>query len=202
MMAIPVFLITRDAGLLRHWQKATAHHPGQEAALDWPGYPGALVLLDIDMKGIPDWSNPWWAERTRSMRVVALSTTPSDEQGFAAISAGCAGYCHAVAAKEQLTQVLAVVASGGIWAGRNLVHRLLASVNQLSGSIPTPSLLMKLTEREREVAKRAAQGAANKIIARELGISERTVKAHLSAAFDKLQVPDRVQLALRVNGVA
>ncbi len=61
---------------------------------------------------------------------------------------------------------------------------------------------MKLTEREREVAKRAAQGAANKIIARELGISERTVKAHLSAAFDKLQVPDRVQLALRVNGVA
>ncbi len=75
-MATPVYLITRDAGLLRHWHEAAARHPSQEAALDWQGDPGALVLLDIDMKDIPDWSNPWWAERTRSMRVVALSTTP------------------------------------------------------------------------------------------------------------------------------
>lgn len=201
MMATPVFLITQDAGLLRHWQKAAAGYPHQEAQLDWPETPGALALLDIDMNGIPDWGSPWWAGRTRSMRVVALSTTPSDEQGFAALSAGCTGYCHAVAAREQLTQVLAVVATGGIWAGRNLVQRLLTSINQLPASTQNPDLLMQLTSREREVAKRAAKGAANKTIARELGISERTVKAHLSASFEKLQLADRVQLALRVNGI-
>ncbi|MBV5337679.1 MAG: response regulator transcription factor [Deltaproteobacteria bacterium] len=59
--------------------------------------------------------------------------------------------------------------------------------------------LAKLTEREREVAVLVAHGECNKEIARELNIAERTVKAHLSTVFEKLDVRDRLQLAIHLR---
>lgn len=58
-----------------------------------------------------------------------------------------------------------------------------------------------LSERELQAAKLVAGGASNKEIADQLAITERTVKAHLSAIFEKLGVRDRLQLSLRINGV-
>lgn len=58
-----------------------------------------------------------------------------------------------------------------------------------------------LSQRERQVAEAASRGSTNKEIARTMGITERTVKAHLSAVFEKLDVRDRMQLSLLVNGV-
>ena len=59
-----------------------------------------------------------------------------------------------------------------------------------------------LTDREITVARYAASGQANAQIAEALGITERTVKAHLSAVFEKLGVSDRLQLALLVHGIS
>ena len=59
-----------------------------------------------------------------------------------------------------------------------------------------------LTERETTAARYAAGGWANAQIAEALGITERTVKAHLSAVFEKLGVSDRLQLALLVHGIS
>ena len=56
-----------------------------------------------------------------------------------------------------------------------------------------------LTEREYEVAMAVGQGLSNREIAEQLGLGERTIKAHLTTTFEKLQVRDRVQLALAVN---
>jgi len=52
------------------------------------------------------------------------------------------------------------------------------------------------------VAERVAHGASNREIAEALEISERTVKAHLTTSFEKLEVRDRVQLALKMNNIA
>ena len=59
-------------------------------------------------------------------------------------------------------------------------------------------VLSLLTPRSRDVAIRASQGLNNKTIARELDITERTVKAQLSAAFERTGVSNRIQLALKV----
>lgn len=59
-----------------------------------------------------------------------------------------------------------------------------------------------LTPREREIAVLVGEGVNNKIIARRLDITERTVKAHLGAVFSKLGIPGRLQLALLVTGRA
>lgn len=137
--------------------------------------------------------------------LIALSDTPSDEQGMAALGAGVAGYCNGHAAPEVLQQVAATISNGGIWLGQSLLQRLVKSMAQLSAGkfTPPPSTDWgkELTEREITVAEAAAAGAHNKEIADQLNITERTVKAHLGAIFEKLGIRDRLQLSLLVNGV-
>ncbi|KXA75564.1 helix-turn-helix transcriptional regulator [Bordetella pseudohinzii] len=96
---------------------------------------------------------------------------------------------------------MGVVAEGGIWVGRSLVERLLQQVQERACARADWSQGL-LTEREETVARHASAGRSNAQIAQLLGITERTVKAHLSAVFEKLGVTDRLQLALLVHGVS
>lgn len=136
---------------------------------------------------------------------VALSDTPNDEQGMAALGAGVAGYCNGHAAPAVLQQIAATVANGGIWLGQSLLNRMIKGMAQLAARKFTPPGTAEwgknLTEREIAVSQIAATGASNKEIANQLNITERTVKAHLGATFEKLGVRDRLQLTLLVNGV-
>ena len=136
-------------------------------------------------------------------RIVALSDTPSDEQALALMERGAAGYCHSHAGAAMLRQVETVVGNHGLWVGPNLLRRLIAST---LGSVPRKPVvtgpLSSLSAREREVALAVSRGASNKEIARELLITERTVKAHLSAIFLKLGVRDRLHLALMMRAPA
>jgi DNA-binding NarL/FixJ family response regulator len=134
-----------------------------------------------------------------------LSDQPTDEEALAAFAAGARGYCNTHAASLLLIQIAAVVLQGGLWIGESLMQRLVSATSRLQGGIaPAKSVAWSkgLTDREKQVASTLARGASNKEIARALGITERTVKAHVGAILDKLQVRDRLQLSLIVNGRA
>lgn len=139
---------------------------------------------------------------------VVLSDLPTDEEAIAAFSAGARGYSNSHAAAEVLIQVAAVVLQGGLWIGESLMLRLVGATSRIQtaarGATATgkPDWSALLTGREQEVATTLAAGASNKEIARTLGITERTVKAHVGAILEKLQVRDRLQLSLVVNGQA
>lgn len=139
---------------------------------------------------------------------VVLSDLPTDEEAIAAFSAGARGYCNTHAVAQVLIQVAAVVLQGGLWIGESLMQRLVSATSrvqaQASGAAAEvgPSWSKDLTDREKEVAATLAAGASNKEIARALGITERTVKAHVGAILEKLHVRDRLQLSLVVNGQA
>lgn len=133
--------------------------------------------------------------------LIVLADEPGEDDALAALAAGVSGYCNSHAAPEVLQQVAMVVANGGLWVGQRLMQRLLASTARLLPPSPTGDWARALTEREREVAIAVARGASNKEIARELAITERTVKAHVGAILEKLGVRDRLQLSLIVNGV-
>jgi DNA-binding NarL/FixJ family response regulator len=95
------------------------------------------------------------------------------------------------------------VTGGGIWLGEDLVQFLIASLTQIKTTNVSPQhneWRQKVSHREAEVIESVALGASNKVIARQLDISERTVKAHLTTIFEKLSVTDRFKLALLVNG--
>lgn len=130
---------------------------------------------------------------------IALSDTPSDDEALAAFSALAKGYCNSHATPQLLQQVATVVAQGGLWIGASLMQRLLIPVNPLLAATSQDNLADMLTQRELEVARTIAAGASNKEIASQLGITERTVKAHIGAIFEKLNVRDRLQLAMLIR---
>lgn len=142
--------------------------------------------------------------RQRGIRqpLIVLADEPGEEDALAALAAGAAGYCNSHAAPEVLCQVAMVVENGGLWVGQRLMQRLLASTAQLLSPSASAAWAETLTDREQQVAREVARGASNKEIARDLAITERTVKAHVGAVLDKLGARDRLQLSLIVNGVS
>ena len=135
--------------------------------------------------------------------LVLLADEPSEDEALAALTAGVAGYCNGHAAPEVLRQVAMAVENGGVWVGQGLMQRLLAATSRLvSGHASANAFWQeKLTAREQEAAVLLAGGASNKEIARQLNITERTVKSHVSAMLEKLGARDRLQLSLIINGV-
>ena len=146
-----------------------------------------------------------WQEVVRSAQhsgvggIAVLAATPTEEQGLEALGLGARAYCHAWAPAAMLQEVALVVSRGGLWVGAELLQRFMAVVQQRLAPAAEPAGLELLTGREREVALSVADGHSNKFVAAELGISERTVKAHLGNIFSKLGVSSRLQLALHLR---
>lgn len=133
-------------------------------------------------------------------RLVALADMPADEQALDLMERGAAGYCHSHAGRQMLLQVAAVVSNQGLWVGPGLLARMIrAALPAVRATAPAPAI-QTLSAREQQVAEAVAAGQSNKEIARALAITERTVKAHLSAIFGKLGVRDRLHLALTMRG--
>jgi two-component system, NarL family, response regulator LiaR len=131
------------------------------------------------------------SERPR-VRVIALTSFLDDDKLFPAVRAGAAGYLLKDVQPAELVKAIHTV-----HAGEGLLHpavaaRLMEEV-AASGGGEAPG---NLTPREREVVRLIARGLSNKRIALELGISEKTVKTHVSSILGKLGLTDRTQVAL------
>lgn len=154
----------------------------------------------------PDWLKLLGRLRTElpHCQVVVLSNVPDSTEGLRAIDRGARGYCHAYAVPVLFLDVVRVVEQGGLWVGPELLERVVAAARDLLGRTSAPPEvagpdLSVLSLREAEVARAVVAGKSNKEVADQLFISERTVKAHLSAVFEKLGVRDRLQLVLRLS---
>lgn len=139
----------------------------------------------------------------QSAAVIILSDIPNDDEATAAFFQAARGYANSHAFAATLKQIARVVEQGGLWIGESLMRRLLVGMNRLpQPTSAVPHNPHKLTHREMEVAKAIAAGASNKEVARQLNITERTVKAHVSGLFTKLAVSDRLQLALKIREIS
>jgi len=146
-------------------------------------------------------------------RVVLLSGVPEPTEGLRALNDGARGYTHAYGVPALLQEVAVVIEHGGLWVGPDLLQRLVGSTNAAlaaqqavskaqSPAVATagagPNAWSLLSAREVQVARAVAAGRSNREVAAKMFISERTVKAHLGAIFEKLGVRDRLQLVLRL----
>lgn len=141
----------------------------------------------------------------RGCPVVLLSDEPQESLILEALAAGAAGCCNSRASCEVLQQVALVVGNGGLWIGQSLLQHLIGSTAKVLGRRQSDERggdwAKHLSDREIQVARLVASGESNKEVGRQLDISERTVKAHLTAIFSKLGLRDRLQLSVTVNGV-
>ena len=143
-------------------------------------------------------------------RVVLLSSAPEPLEGLNALNQGVRGYAHAYAVPALLQEVALVVEHDGLWVGPELLQRLVGASNAAlarrpppeTAPVPASNAWAALSAREAQVARAVSAGRSNKEVAAQLFISERTVKAHLGAVFDKLGVRDRLQLVLRLAASA
>jgi DNA-binding NarL/FixJ family response regulator len=162
----------------------------------------AVVWVSICGMSTPEARSAVRTATNTAYPVVAMSATPQQAEAFHLLNAGAVGYCHIEAAPEQLREISLVIGHGGLWLPPELMQRLLAvSVRSVPTDTDLAPQLNALTARELKVAEQVAKGASNREISAALDISERTVKAHLSAIFKKLDVRDRVQLALAMNNL-
>ena len=137
--------------------------------------------------------------------IVLLADEPDEAMVAEALAHGASGCCNTHAAPEVLGQVALVVGHGGLWVGQSVLRRLVGGTSRALAARterpPRVDWATLLSEREVQVARLVAGGASNREVAEQLSITERTVKAHLSAIFEKLGLRDRLQLSLRINGV-
>ncbi|MGH4019443.1 MAG: response regulator [Pseudonocardiaceae bacterium] len=148
-----------------------------------------IVLLDLVLPGMTGVQTVRrLAQAHPQVKVVVLTSFSGQDSVLPAVRAGVAGYLLKDVGPAELADALRTVHAGGA----PLHPRVAATVmHSVTGAVPDP-----LTAREREVLRLIARGLSNRLIARELVLSEKTVKAHVSAVLSKLGVADRTQAAL------
>lgn len=204
MKSNPIILCTHDETLKEKWRVLCAQNPAAFAKSlgGVPSTRNALVWLDADMPNRPALTPENWAYRVRDQKWILASANPNNEQGTQAFTAGFVGYAHLYSPPDLMTEIFKAVDAGSLWLGPTLLSYILQRTRSALSSLPPANAWSEsLTEREREVAQRAALGDSNHQIAEAFGITERTVKAHLSATFEKLGVHDRLQLSLKIHGI-
>ncbi len=197
------YFISRSGELLPRW--ASAFPLAKACLLDGPIF--SELPLVVWIHAHPELELAQTVANIRrdfpDVPIVVLSNQPNDDEALSCFAMSVRGYVNAYAVPELLQRVSEVVIHGGVWIGESLMQRLLKGLTSKEVSSPdriNHDCLKFLTEREAEVALAVARGSSNKEIAQLLGITERTVKAHSSAIFEKLGVRDRLQLSLLVHG--
>ena len=207
MQDVPILMVTQDPALWERCQMLTTlgwqPHRGiyLEELQSWKAVGKHLVILDLALPDLPDWNDHSWKTYFSGLRVLGLSAHLSDSEGHQLLASGACGYAHSHLTADAIARILLSIEDGSIWMGRSLLQKLLHDIEERLPPVQEDAWAAGLSQRETEVAKHAAMGHSNAEIAMELQITERTVRAHLSAVFEKLKVQDRLQLALKVHGI-
>ena len=145
-----------------------------------------------------------------NLKILVIGQSWSDDKQIEALASGCSGYCEIDTADHLLLKAANHLLTGDIWIQRHLIPRLINALAELSGDLrknrhhqqDSENKLTLLSKRELDVAELIKTGESNKAIAARLNISERTVKAHLTSIFNKLEIPDRLHLALFLKEIS
>lgn len=164
-----------------------------------------VVLMDVRM---PRKDGLWAARRildaaSDATKVLMLTTFDIDDYVYEALRIGASGFLLKDAPAEELVRAVRVVAAGEALLAPSITRRLITEVTSRRPARAASPALGRLTPREREVLDLVSDGKSNQEIARDLFVSEQTVKTHVSSLLNKLDLRDRAQAVVFAyeNGV-
>lgn len=201
-------ITTSFEGVLRKKGATTVVGSLVELWQDLARHPAKLILIDFGLLAPgPQAEIARTKQLTPDAKVLIVAAGLSPEVELSLLGMGAAACCGAQLSEDTLTRIINTVLDGGTWISSAALPLLLKGLGGLNAAPAAnrpgagiAGRLGSLTPREGQIAELVAGGASNKLIARQLDITDRTVKAHLSAIFQKLGVSDRLQLALYVTG--
>ena len=162
-----------------------------------------VVLMDIRMPGMDGIAATSALRRLASPpHVIVLTTFQADEHVMSALRAGADGFLLKDTAPAEIVDAVRHVAAGAAMLSPSVTRTLLAHLDDDETADRrrlAAERLKSLTDREREVAAAVGSGASNAEVAASLFMSEATVKAHVSRLLTKLEVTNRVQVAILVH---
>lgn len=157
-----------------------------------------VILMDINMPVMDG------VEATRAILrnnarigIIILTMYPQDEHVFEALRAGAKAYLLKDTRSKVLLEVIRKVHDGHAVIDPEMTTRLLSEFRRLTEPEEEPESAPSLTDQERRILTLVANGASNRDIAEDLDLSERTIKNYLSVIFQKLQVNNRTEAAIR-----
>ena len=159
-----------------------------------------VMLLDLELPGIGGVEAlPQLTEASPATRVIVFTAYDTEERVIGALRAGAKGYLLKGATSEEIAQAIRTVHAGGTHLSPRIAATVVAELRgdrDRPGSPGSARRAAALTPRERQVLRLVAGGRSNKEIARELSITERTAKFHLTSLLNKLGADNRAQAAV------
>jgi len=152
--------------------------------VDLHATPAGLEILQVIRRARP------------SIRLIVIGPEGNDEIVLEAIMAGARGYLDLNADLDMVWDAIDAVTSGTIWAPRRLLSKLIDRLLKVRDSSLT-NASPHLTDREHQVLELILQACSNREIASQLGIEERTVKAHVGRLMRKTGTENRTELSMR-----
>jgi DNA-binding NarL/FixJ family response regulator len=134
-----------------------------------------------------------------TVAIVVLTMFDDDESVYSAMAAGARGYLVKGASQERIIEAVRAVAEGEIVFGKAVAERVLSAFTNPRRARRSDRPFPELTDREIDVLELIAAGKRNPTIARELYLSDKTVRNHVSSIFAKLQVADRSEAIVRAR---
>jgi DNA-binding NarL/FixJ family response regulator len=162
-----------------------------------------ILLLDISMKGGGINAAREISTAYPVVKIVMLTVSEREEDVAASLKAGARGYILKGVTARELVRVIESIHAGESYVTPGLAASLLTEWRgRPDGTTPSADPLSELTGRERQILELLATGSSNKEIAREIDLSEKTVKHYMTNILQKLQVRNRVEAALLAQKVA
>ena len=162
-----------------------------------------VILLDNHLPGVSGvQALPALKAAAPGTQVLMLTMSEAESDLGAALRAGACGYLLKTADNQELTQAIERAARGVSSFSAEMAGKLATAFRheaEAAAEVPPPDPFATLSPREREIVELIARGDSNKLIARELGIAETTVKIHVQHLLRKLDLDSRVQAAVLVT---
>ncbi|GFD82063.1 hypothetical protein KUL118_49250 [Tenacibaculum sp. KUL118] len=146
-----------------------------------------------------NWREQLIDARQKVDNLVLLTYTYDRSEMQTALMLGARAYCHALATRSLLASVTRVLEAGGIWLPNELLTEATSNVAAKKQTLRVLPSLSGLTNREKDVLNGILEGLSNKEIAREHGITERTVKEYVGTLLHKFETKDRIGLLLKIG---
>jgi DNA-binding NarL/FixJ family response regulator len=195
-----VILFSTNSEILKLWEQNLSKHRLTEVySLDelkkYLNDNDKIVIVDYD--SVASNFNKLISSNKVPKNTAVLEQLPNIPTGKMLISHGIKGYGNSAMLDIHLNQMIETIKDNNIWTFPELTASLAKTPNAINLSKEAKELInAKLSQKEKEILYLVLEGFTNDTIAQKIGISTRTVKAHISSIFEKLHVNDRLSLAL------